>query len=524
MEEQQYFSSKTRQKRLNTERKKSNKALKIILILVLLIAVSAVGAYAFNGWMEYNRLIAHMTQVVEIDNIYEGISIDGIDVGGLTVEEAEELLIAHSLTRLDEISITITHNEKSWNIDYTDISAKIDFSDNLHSAFMIAREGELTDRYNLINEIKNTGKEFFTEITYDLNLLLPIIDDIAVEVKRSPQDATIEFMPDAEILFNVTPDVAGVEIDKERLFDELTTKIEAKDFSGIEVVTIEIVPEVKAAQLEKLTNRIAQFYTGFGTSSQNRIHNVRFSMSKVNGYRLDPGQTFSFNEAVGRRTVARGFRPAPIIMPDRSLQDSPGGGVCQASTMMYNIALLADLEIVQRRHHSFPVFYVPPGLDAAVVYGSLDVQFRNNRETPIFFRAFYEDGKIFVEAYGEPFPYSGEIKLVSTITETIAAPVPKRVLDVNKEHVTNPGEEKVHVENRRGLRVRTTMHYYENGEEKWSRVVSNDFYRPIQGIIYYLPPLPEPQLELQPELQPEFQPDTTQTNETSGNSGQGNNN
>jgi len=213
-------------------------------------------------------------------------------------------------------------------------------------------------------------------------------------------------------------------------------------------------------------------------------------MSKINGLRLDPGEVFSFNETVGRRTVERGFRPAPIIMPDRSLQDSPGGGVCQASTMMYNAALRANLEIIERRHHSFPVFYVPAGQDAAVVYGALDVKFKNNRETPVFFRAFYEDRKIYIEVYGQAFANDGEIIIESVITQTAVAPEPIRIRDDAKEYVQNPGEEKVHVVSRRGLRAQTEMIYLENGVEVWRKTVSTDNYRPIQGIIYYLPPLP----------------------------------
>jgi len=110
----------------------------------------------------------------------------------------------------------------------------------------------------------------------------------------------------------------------------------------------------------------------------------------------------------------------------------------------------------------------------------------------LFFRAFYEDHKVYVEIYGETFPNDGVIKVESRIIETIAAPEPKRIRDDDKEHVKNPGEEKVHVVNRMGIRAQSIMTYYENGVKVWSKVISNDHYEPIRGIIYYLPPLPTP--------------------------------
>jgi len=461
-----------------------------IIFSIIFIFIAASGAYGLYRWIDYLRHIEYMRQMVEVDTLYEGISIDDVALGGMTFDEAKYEILKKANERLSLIRFDLQYKNERWTIDYEDIEATYNIDEVLQQAFKIAREGSLVERYNQVRDLELNNLNFNISLTYKENNLRDQVKSIAQQIDTSPRDASIEFFPDAEEKFVITPEVFGSRLDWQAVVDNIILRIENSDFGNVYLETVAVAPSVFENDLTKLTSRVVQFYTGFGTSSQNRIHNVRFALSKVNGLRLDPGAVFSFNEIVGRRVEARGFRPAPVIMPDRSLQDSPGGGVCQASTMMYNAAIRINLEILERRHHSFPVFYVPAGLDAAVVYGALDVKFKNNRETPVFFRTFYEDKKMFVEVYGEAFPNNGEIKLETKVLETIAAPEPKRILDEAKEHVRNPGEEKIHVENRIGLRVQSTMTYYENGEEVWSKVISNDFYRPIQGIIYYLPPAP----------------------------------
>jgi vancomycin resistance protein YoaR len=475
-----------------TDRNKKQSWLIFAIIFIFIAVSGAYGLYEWYKYLQHKEYIAYVRQIVEVDTFYEGISVDEAALGGKTLDEAKSALLEMSKERLSSIKFQLRYGNDEWVIDYEDIDASLNVDEVIQQAFEVAREGDLLERYQQIMDLKENNLSFYTRLEYDEGLLADRIEHIAKQTDILPKDATIEFFPDNEEKFVITPEEPGLKLKQQELVKYLIHRIETSDFGEVTLELEDVTPAVFENDLKKLTSKVVQFYTGFGTSSENRIHNVRFSMSKINGLRLDPGAVFSFNETVGRRVIERGFRPAPIIMPDRSMQDSPGGGVCQASTMMYNAALRANLEIIERRHHSFPVFYVPAGLDAAVVYGAVDVKFMNNRETPVFFRTFYEDRKIFVEVYGEAFPNNGEIKVESRITETIAAPEPKRIRDDAKEHVKNPGEEKVHVENRMGIRVQSVMTYYENGTKVWYEVISNDFYRPIQGIIYYLPPLPAP--------------------------------
>ena len=116
--------------------------------------------------------------------------------------------------------------------------------------------------------------------------------------------------------------------------------------------------------------------------NENRNTNLRLLCEALNGMVIQPGETFSYNEALGERTAEKGYKPAPAYSGTQ-LTNAIGGGVCQGSSTLYNCVLLADLEVVQRFSHGATVSYLPLGLDAAVNWGTTDFQFRNNFHFPI---------------------------------------------------------------------------------------------------------------------------------------------
>ena len=112
-----------------------------------------------------------------------------------------------------------------------------------------------------------------------------------------------------------------------------------------------------------------------------RAENLRLAAEAINGYVIEPGATFSFNEVVGDTTAERGYKEAPVLYSS-GLGSSDGGGICQVSTALYIAAVKADLEIVERHPHSVPSDYAPIGLDATIVYGSRDLRIKNNTDFP----------------------------------------------------------------------------------------------------------------------------------------------
>ena len=129
--------------------------------------------------------------------------------------------------------------------------------------------------------------------------------------------------------------------------------------------------------------------TSLAGSTQNRISNVKKACELLNGTILVPGQTFSYNDALGQRTEANGWLPAPAYANGEVRQEA-GGGICQVSSTLYNAVLYSNLEIVERECHQFQVAYLPWGMDATVSWGWPDFKFKNNTEYPIKIEAWVD--------------------------------------------------------------------------------------------------------------------------------------
>ena len=129
-------------------------------------------------------------------------------------------------------------------------------------------------------------------------------------------------------------------------------------------------------------HEIGGYVTSLCGRTPSQIHNVTLATRQINNIVIMPGQSFSFTKTVGSWTADKGYEKAPVSY-DGELVSSFGGGVCQASTTLYNAALLAGLQITERHRHHWPARYAPPGRDAAVAYEDVDLCFRNNLPEPI---------------------------------------------------------------------------------------------------------------------------------------------
>ena len=148
-----------------------------------------------------------------------------------------------------------------------------------------------------------------------------------------------------------------------------------------------------------IRQQISTFTTDMGTSSSNRIHNVQLMAEYIDGTVIKPGDTFSFNDRVGPRTVERGFREGQMIIGSLLLP-SIGGGVCQTATTLFNNAFELGLPIVERHNHSFYISHYPMGRDATVSWGGPDFVFKNDLKTGILIKTRYTSSTLTFSFYG----------------------------------------------------------------------------------------------------------------------------
>lgn len=118
------------------------------------------------------------------------------------------------------------------------------------------------------------------------------------------------------------------------------------------------------------------------SNNENRNSNLKKACEMLNGLVLQPGQEFSYNETLGERTKEKGWLPAPAYS-GTTLVDSPGGGICQVSSTLYLASVYAELTILERVNHGYPVRYIPLGMDATVNWGFTDLKMRNDSPMPV---------------------------------------------------------------------------------------------------------------------------------------------
>jgi vancomycin resistance protein YoaR len=196
-------------------------------------------------------------------------------------------------------------------------------------------------------------------------------------------------------------EVPGMRVDREALVRLVAEAV----VSGGDVLlpVVENRRRVPDDELAKIVEPVSTFTTRFSEGNRNRSYNIRLAARRIDGTVLMPGETFSFNKALGRRTASKGFREAGVYVSGRRDTDI-GGGICQVSTTLYNAALLAGLEIVSRSPHSLSVPYVPLGRDAAVSYPSPDLAFVNTTGQPIAIAAEAGPGTVRFSILGKKVP------------------------------------------------------------------------------------------------------------------------
>ena len=237
------------------------------------------------------------------------------------------------------------------------------------------------------------------EVNGELNVLRNVLPDaidllaIHENIYTEPKNAYFTTEP-----YAVYPEVTGVDFD----INKVQNTIDENPLQEEYIVKLDYyTPEITTDDLgmEAFPDLLATYSTRYDASNTNRTTNLRLASNKINGTVIMPGEVFSYNKVVGRRTIAAGYKEAAIYSNGEVTQGL-GGGICQISTTLYNAAVGADLKITERRNHMFVPSYVDGGMDATVVYGSQDFKFVNTRDYPIKIESSVSGGIARVKVYG----------------------------------------------------------------------------------------------------------------------------
>ncbi len=446
----------------------------LVVCAMALIGVGYVGVTEVNNYMDYQAKCRELEQ----DTFYDGITLEGESLSGLTMLDA----IAKYQQQLSNVasatSITITARGKTYTLDSSSVQMSTNLQSTLSLAYSTGRTGSFDERYAQLQQLKSEGLDFSLNRGWNEDTLRSKISQIAADVYVKGQDADVEsFDPDTG-KFTFTSEVTGYELDSDDLYAQITQAVANGNVNAnIEAKIIEVAPEHTVEYMKEHFGRISYAQTKT-TSNSDRNRNIQLATAEFNGMRVEPGETVSFNKTTGERTEAKGYRAAGAYSGGVLVQE-PGGGVCQVSTTLYNAAVKADLEIIERSPHSRVSDYVPIGLDAAVNWPSQDLKFKNTSDYPIFIVAEFADQKLTFKIYGKQLDDGMYIKLDSEKTETIPA---KEGVDVRNDPTLPVGtikEEKA----RDGSRAISYKIYYDKNDNEIKReVLAKSTYPSSQAI------------------------------------------
>ncbi len=262
-------------------------------------------------------------------------------------------------------------------------------------------------------------------------------------------------MEDNQIVY--TQEAMGRGIDR----DSLVTTILGTDPLSGETISIpihDLEPSITREMLQSKFVLRGAYTTSFSDSTKNRKYNIRFGAEKINGIILKPGDVFSANDTLGKRTRKNGWKNAGAYEGGEVVQQ-PGGGVCQLSSTLYNAALYADMEIVERRNHSMPVHYVDRGRDATInsIGNIIDFKFRNNTSSDVIIMAYTTGNTLHMEIYGVPMEGEEYDRIEIRTKQTSST-------SIKTEYTYLPDKptsyKKTTVKGSKGYKVRTYKDYY----------------------------------------------------------------
>lgn len=445
----------------------------------LVCVLGVILLYCFGSLRNY-AVFLQKRQAVDRATFYPGLTLEGVDLSDLTLEQA----LAHYQT-LDEqnrigYEVTLTFEGQAWPLTSEDFGYESDYRQVLFSAWSVGRYGSLEERYDEVTRAAGEWRrDYQIERRVDEGRLREKLAQITAGMTTPGKDASVRGFDVETLSFSFDEGATGLTVD----VDELARSVFAAVESGggeVPIERVEIPPATTAAELAGQFGQIASATTDASSSSKNRLTNLKLACRTLSGTRVDPGETFSFNQTLGKRTAEKGYKAAPAYENGLTTQQL-GGGICQVSTTLFNAVAKSDLKVTDRSPHSRPSSYVGLGKDAAVDWPSQDFRFQNNTSYPVYLVAeLTKDKRVTIAVYGKKLPNGMSIKITSkqvSVTNPGAD-------QISYDPTLAPGERVVVEKARKGYKAIAYKEYYDDAGNLTDRVeLCKSSYRAAGAVI-----------------------------------------
>lgn len=426
----------------------------VIILLILAAAVTGTCLALLSG-----------------NTIYPGVRANGISLSRLTRKQAENRL-SPIAAGMSDAPVTLRYRGQVLHASAADLGGRIDIDACVESAYRVGRDGNILRRITDILSARQSGIDLPLNYTFDANQAAAYLRPVAEKFDRPAVDARLKVDGDS---IQILPEQFGTEMK----LDATVARIAQAINSGIRDVDVVVgtdSPHISADELQGIDSVLASYSTAYKPWQRDRTHNLQIACQAIDGTLLKPGEVFSYNKIVGPREKKYGFLDAPMFV-DGEVEPGTGGGVCQISTTVYNAALLANLKIRRRQHHSRPVAYAPVGRDATVAYPYLDLKFENTTGAPIYITASVGRRSVDVRILGKKQP-GREIALVSEDHKIIPPPTEEQIDDT-----LTAGARVVKDRGRKGHRVSIYRIVKLDGNAVKKELISKNYYKPGSRIV-----------------------------------------
>lgn len=429
--------------------------MKIKKILPIVLAVLSVILVA-------TLILTTMFSKPDDNVICEGVSVNGIEVGGMTPDEAAEV-IQNYVKDIQDKSIAIQIDDQVVTTTLGELGYSCNLQESVEEAMNLGKSGNFLNRYRESKEIAEKGAAINLVASLDKDVLRQFVEENCTQFDVEPVNASLTRENGR---FIVIEHKSGRKVSVQDTVDLIESCILAQDCTTTEKIQIAAV--VEAAEPEYTTEMtslckdvLGTFTTSYTSSSASRSGNVANGARLINGSVVWPGETFSAGGTMNPITAANGYYMAGAY-ENGQVVESIGGGVCQVSTTLYNAALMAELEITERSNHSMIVSYVKPSMDSAIAGTYKDLKITNNTEAPIYIEGVTANKHITFTIYGyETRPANRTIKYESEVLEVIQPGAEKITEDPTQPTTYRKVTQSAHV----GYKAQLWKIVYEDGRQ-----------------------------------------------------------
>lgn len=331
--------------------------------------------------------------------ITKGVYIDSIDIGGMTVSEAEQA-VQDYVDELRSKTITVKVDDNAEVITLGDLDFNCLKNNYVEQAALIGEQGNLINRYKEIKDVQNNKLVYNLKFEINDEKLNTFVEKKLDAYTQPAVNASVKRV-NGQMIY--TSESSGRKLVVKDTIADIKNAI-LKDWNKedieINAVVVDDTPKYTRDLVERCNTMLGTFSTNFASSTADRAGNLANGAKLINNFVLYPGEEFSAYKMLTPFTKENGYFVAGAYS-NGIVIDSVGGGACQVTTTLYNAVLNAELEVTERSSHSMSIGYAELSRDAAIAGTWKDLKFKNNTDAPILIQGFTKGRIITFNIWGE---------------------------------------------------------------------------------------------------------------------------